>query len=252
MIVRIATERSYRAPNGCLIGLVALDSALAHNAAPDHVRNAYVALLDAARGTRSTSTRHPKPTSSCSRLNWHSDPKTSYWSSPGLPRRAVVPTDRSTGCSSVAERAAKVYVALSMETTHVHSGHVAPQPRPGLRQRTVALLSSAVSAVLGLLPHVLHHVGPLAGAALLAGTAGTLLFGAIGLVAAVPFLLRVHRRCGNWRVPAALLALFAVMFSISAFVIGPAITGSDDASSNQSSPSESAPTLPEGHDAHHQ
>ena len=122
-----------------------------------------------------------------------------------------------------------------------------------LRQRLSALVSSAVAAVLGVLPHVLHHVGPLAGAALLAGTAGTLLFGAIGLVAAVPFLLRVHRRCGNWRVPAALLAVFAVMFSISAFVIGPAISGSDDGGT-KSPPNQTAPPsapAKEGHDAHH-
>jgi hypothetical protein len=83
------------------------------------------------------------------------------------------------------------------------------------RQSVAALVSSAVAAVLGILPHVLHHVGPFAGAALVAGTGGTLLFGAIGLIAAIPFLLRVHRRCQNWRVPAALLALFAGVFSIS-------------------------------------
>lgn len=133
-------------------------------------------------------------------------------------------------------------------------------PAPGgqasqtLRERLGAIVSSAVAAVLGVLPHVLHHVGPLAGAALLAGTAGTLLFGAIGLIAAIPFLLRVHRRCGNWRVPAALLATFAVMFSISAFVIGPAISGSDDDGSGKSTPTrQTAPGAPEktGHDAHH-
>ena len=121
-----------------------------------------------------------------------------------------------------------------------------------LRERVAALASSAVAAVLGVAPHVLHHIGPLAGAALLAGTAGTLLFGAIGLVAAIPFLLRVHRRCGNWHVPAALLAIFALMFSISAFVIGPAISGGDDrgksAPTQQTAPSAPAKT---GHSAHH-
>ena len=124
-----------------------------------------------------------------------------------------------------------------------------------LRERAAAIVSSAVAAVLGVLPHVLHHVGPLAGAALLAGTGGTLLFGAIGLVAAVPFLLRVRRRCGNWRVPAALLATFAVMFSISAFVIGPAISG-DDGDSSSSKPAQTEQTAPgapakRGHEAHH-
>jgi hypothetical protein len=123
--------------------------------------------------------------------------------------------------------------------------------RPTVRRRVAAIVSSAVAAVLGVLPHVLHHVGPLAGAALLAGTLGTALFGAIGLVAAIPFLLRVHRRCGNWRVPAALLATFAAMFSISAFVIGPAISGSDDEKSPPTQ--QTAPSAPAkaGHDAHH-
>lgn len=123
-----------------------------------------------------------------------------------------------------------------------------------LRERAAAIISSAVAGILGVLPHVLHHVGPLAGAALLAGTGGTLLFGAIGLVAAVPFLLRVRRRCGNWRVPGALLATFAVMFSISAFVIGPAISGDGGDSSSTPAPTEqTAPGAPAqgGHEAHH-
>ena len=112
-------------------------------------------------------------------------------------------------------------------------------------------LSTLVAAVLGLLPHVLHHAGPLAGAALLGGVGGSLLFGAAGLLLSVPFLLRVHRHCGNWRTPALLLATFATVFSVSTFVVGPAITDTDD------SP---APTLqapgPGGeddaaHEAHH-
>lgn len=121
-----------------------------------------------------------------------------------------------------------------------------------LRQRTAAFISSAVAVLLGILPHVLHHAGPLAGAALLAGTGGSLLFGAIGFFAAIPFLLRVHRRCGNWRVPGALLALFAVAFSISTFVIGPAITGSDGGKS-KSTITQTVPGAPatDSHAAHH-
>lgn len=126
-----------------------------------------------------------------------------------------------------------------------------PAPR-SLRRRGAAILSSAIAAILGIAPHMLHHAGPLAGAALLAGTAGTLLFGAIGLIAAIPFLLRVHRRCGNWRVPAALLATFAAMFALSAFVIGPAITGTGDEGTSTST-QQTAPDTPTktGHDAHH-
>lgn len=121
-----------------------------------------------------------------------------------------------------------------------------------VRERAAALVSSAVAAVLGIAPHVLHHAGPLAGAALLAGTGGALLFGAIGLLAAIPFLLRVHRRCGNWRVPGALLVLFAVVFSISTFVIGPAISGGSDETS-KSTTNQTAPGAPAtgGHDGHH-
>jgi len=80
---------------------------------------------------------------------------------------------------------------------------------------------------IGLLPHVLHHVGPLAGAALLAGATGRALFAAIGFVAAIPFLRRLHRRFRTWRAPAIALAVFAAMFSLSSFVIGPAISSDD-------------------------
>ena len=99
-------------------------------------------------------------------------------------------------------------------------------------------------AVIGLAPHVLHHVGPLAGAALLAGAAGTALFAAIGFVLAVPFLLRLYRRFGTWRVPAIALAVFAALFSLSSFVIGPAISGGDSGTS---------PGIerPSGHEQHH-
>ena len=131
----------------------------------------------------------------------------------------------------------------------------APQQPPhsalgAVVHRARAALSAIGAGVLGLAPHVLHHVGPLAGAALFAGAGGTLLFGAIGLVAAIPFLLRVHRRCGNWRVPAALLATLAAMFSLSAFVIGPAITGDSD--DGDAKPGVTAPAGGSGsHQDHH-
>lgn len=116
-------------------------------------------------------------------------------------------------------------------------------------ERAWIVLSSAFAAFLGLLPHILHHAGPLAGAALFAGAGGSILFGVLGLIAAIPFLLRVHRRCGNWRVPAAILALFATTFTISTLVIGPAINGGgEDSGGGQPSSSQTAPA---GHSAHH-
>ena len=120
--------------------------------------------------------------------------------------------------------------------------------RPHLLRRTMrrtwAVLVAAWGAVIGLAPHVLHHVGPLAGAALVAGATGTALFALIGLVAAVPFLIRLHRRFGTWRAPAIALAVFALMFSLSSFVIGPAISGGDE-------PAQPGIEQPEGHEQHH-
>ena len=91
--------------------------------------------------------------------------------------------------------------------------------------RAWGALIAAWGAFTGVLPHVLHHVGPLAGTALVAGAGGTLLFGSVGLVASVPFLLRLRRRFGNWLAPGIALAVFAAMFSLSTFVIGPRIRG---------------------------
>jgi hypothetical protein len=100
--------------------------------------------------------------------------------------------------------------------------------RRGLGARLGAAISAAVGAVSGLVPHVLHHVGPLAGAALVTGAAGGVLFGAIGFVLMVPMLLRLRRRFGTWLAPAIALAVFATMFTVSTLWIGPAIRGDGD------------------------
>lgn len=120
-----------------------------------------------------------------------------------------------------------------------------------LARRAWLSVSAATAAVLGLAPHILHHVGPLAGAALFAGASGSLLFGAVGFVAAIPFLRRVRRHCGNWRVPAGIFAAMVVVFSLSTFVIGPAITGAGE--DDGDSPAETAPgsDRPSGHESHH-
>jgi len=81
---------------------------------------------------------------------------------------------------------------------------------------------------MGVAPHVLHHVGPLAGAAFLAGAGGRLLFGGIAFAASIPFLLRIYHRFGTWVAPAIALAVMAAMFSFSTFVIGPAISGEEN------------------------
>ena len=120
--------------------------------------------------------------------------------------------------------------------------------RPSALERVRVAAGTLVAAVLGLAPHVLHHVGPLAGAAIFAGATGSVLFGALGFVAAIPFLLRVRRRHGSWRVPSVILAVMVAAFTLSTTVIGPAITGGDE---NDSPPAgEQRPTGP-GHDEHH-
>ena len=84
--------------------------------------------------------------------------------------------------------------------------------------------SGAVAAISGVAPHVLHHVGPLAGTALLAGSGGTVLFGVAGFVLSIPMLLRLRRRFGTWAAPAVASAIFTGVYLLSALVVGPALT----------------------------
>lgn len=115
--------------------------------------------------------------------------------------------------------------------------------RPSLGERVWSAALAVWGGFIGLLPHVLHHVGPLAGAALLAGATGRVLFAAVGFVAAIPFLRRLRRRFQTWRAPAIALVIFAVTFSLSSFVIGPAISGDD---------TPARPGIEQGgHDQHH-
>jgi len=97
----------------------------------------------------------------------------------------------------------------------------------GWTARLLSAISAAIGTIAGITPHVLHHIGPLAGAALLTGTEGSFLFGALGFALTLPLLLRLKRRFGSWLAPGIALAFFAVMFTISTFWIGPAIRGED-------------------------
>lgn len=103
------------------------------------------------------------------------------------------------------------------------SAGVVDRPR-----RTVwTVLSGGLGGVVGLAPHVLHHIGPLVGTALVAGAGGTALFGVLGLVASVPMLLKLRRRFSNWWAPGIALGVFTAMFLISSFVVGPLISAPD-------------------------
>ena len=125
---------------------------------------------------------------------------------------------------------------------------VHPQPRV---RRVLAnawnAVTAAVGAVMGLLPHLLHHVGLLGGVVFVTGATGNALFAVLGIVFSLPLLRRLYRRFGTWKAPGLALAVFALMFSLSAFVVGPAISGSDPA------PGPVPVQIPDPgqHDSHH-
>lgn len=116
-------------------------------------------------------------------------------------------------------------------------------------------LGAVVGAALGLLPHLLHHVSLFAGALVITGAAGNVLFGALGLLLSVPLLRRLYRRFGTWKAPALALAVFAAMFSLSTLVIGPALSGNEPGATptppSSGTPEPGAPSGSLDHDGHH-
>src|SRR6266542_6417817 len=120
-----------------------------------------------------------------------------------------------------------------------------PPPRT-LPARLWGALVALWAVVTGIAPHVLHHVGPLAGAALLAGVGGKALFFALGLLLSLPMLRRLYRRFGTLVAPALAVVAFAAVFTFSSLVIAPRLTGSED-----SPPTTPGIEQPSGHESHH-
>lgn len=114
------------------------------------------------------------------------------------------------------------------------------------QSRLGGAILAAWGVVIGVTPHVVHHVGPLAGAALIAGAGGKILFGAIGLLLSVPFLIRLYRRFHTLAAPALATGAFIAVFLVSTVLVGPLLTRSDDGGR---SPGIEKPT---GHASHHQ
>lgn len=79
-----------------------------------------------------------------------------------------------------------------------HAVELEPEPRTRLRAMGDSL-SAGVGVALGIAPHVLHHIGLIAGAALVTGTGGNLLFFALGLLFSIPLLRRLRRKFHTWR-----------------------------------------------------
>jgi hypothetical protein len=128
---------------------------------------------------------------------------------------------------------------------------------PGPRSKLTAIRDAAgavLGTVLGVAPHVLHHISLLAGAALITGAAGNALFYVIGLALSVPMLRRLYRHFRTPWAPAIAVAVFTGLFSLSAFVIGPAISGTDDpapTSPTNPGPSNPSPSPTGDHTDHH-
>ena len=107
---------------------------------------------------------------------------------------------------------------------------------------------AAWAVITGVAPHVLHHAGPLAGAALLAGVGGKAIFFLLGLALSVPMLRRLHRRFGTLAAPAVAIGVFAALFTFSSLVIAPRLTGSE----NTPAPGIEQPSIPADHESHHE
>ena len=78
---------------------------------------------------------------------------------------------------------------------------------------------ATVGALMGLAPHVMHHIGFLAGAAFLTGFLGNSLLYVVGLLLSIPLLRRLRRRFGTRKAPAIGVAVFTALFALSAFEV---------------------------------
>jgi hypothetical protein len=117
----------------------------------------------------------------------------------------------------------------------------------GLGARVWGGIVAAWAVVTGIAPHILHHAGPLAGAAILAGVGGKAIFFALGLLLSVPMLRRLYRRFGTFVAPALALGVFAALFTFSSLVIAPRLTGSE----TTPAPAIEQPTT-SNHESHHE
>ena len=117
----------------------------------------------------------------------------------------------------------------------------------GFGARVWGGIVAAWAVVTGIAPHILHHAGPLAGAALLAGVGGKAIFFLLGLALSVPMLRRLYRRFGTLVAPAVAIGVFAALFTFSSLVIGPRLTGSE-----KTPPAIERPNTPTGHESHHE
>jgi predicted PurR-regulated permease PerM len=95
----------------------------------------------------------------------------------------------------------------------------------------------------------MHHVGLLAGTAILTGALGNGILYVVGLVMTIPLLRRLRKRFKTVWAPVIGVGVFTALFSLSAFVVGPAI-GSGGGQVPVKTPTPTV-TTSDGHDLHH-
>lgn len=122
-------------------------------------------------------------------------------------------------------------------------------PRGNRWRTTWVGIRAGVGALLGLVPHVMHHIGILAGTAFLTGMFGNSVLYVTGLVLSIPLLKRLRKRFGRRRAPIIGVGVFTAMFLVSALVVGPAINRTG-AGPDIQPPAQQA-VVEEDHDAHH-
>lgn len=115
-----------------------------------------------------------------------------------------------------------------------------------------ATVRAGIGAALGVLPHLMHHIGFLAGAAVLTGALGNGVLYVVGLLMSIPMLRRLRARFRTRWAPAIGVAVFTALFSLSAFVIGPAIGGgAEEPPATTPTPAPVVTTTPVDHEEHH-
>lgn len=110
---------------------------------------------------------------------------------------------------------------------------------------------ATLGALMGLAPHVMHHIGFLAGAALLTGFLGNTLLYVVGLALSIPLLRRLRRRFSTWKAPAIGIAVFTGLFALSAFVIGPLFNPVTSSEQDTPAPASASTSDSEEHEGHH-
>ena len=125
-----------------------------------------------------------------------------------------------------------------------------PRRRQALRNAW-ATTRATLGSLLGIAPHVLHHIGFVAaGTALLAGFWGNLALYLVGFLLSIPMLRRLHRRFGSLVAPAVGAGVFTALFLFSAFVLGPAISTSPTKPARPAATATPSTAGPE-HEGHH-